>query len=332
MTSERIRFGANIITFFESAYWGLPPKLKHPQWTVEFNKDPRRYFDGMLDGVRDAGLTGVELAPDPGGFEGTLIAYGSAAGFKEALEQRGLQLTSSYGAGRVYVGEAMEDSSLVARADDYIRRHAEFLVELGANTITFGNIPRAKFAYDLTEHQARAEDFLAPVPRETHERYAEHMNRLGDILRPYGVKMAIHTDAYSICCRNEDIATVLSLTDPDTVQLCPDAGHITLDGGDAVAVLREHIDRIPTMHWKDCIGHLGGHTLLGDPKERHDVMLTYFRILGSGTVDWREWMRILRDAEWSGWAIEEIDNSFDPIGELVQGLAFYRSELEPLLG
>lgn len=329
--SERIRFGANIITFFESAWWGLPPKLRHPQWTAEFEKDPKRYFDGMLDGVRDAGLTGVELAPDPGGFEGALTAYGSAAGVKEALQSRGLQLTSSYGPGRVYVGEAMADPSLIARADDYIRRHAEFLVELGADTITFGNVARAKFADDLPGGAARAEDFSAPVPLEVHERYAEHMNRLGDIIRPYGVKMAIHTDAYSICCRNEDIATVLSLTDPDTVQLCPDAGHITLDGGDAVEVLRAHIDRIPTMHWKDCIGPLGGHTLLGDQKERHDTMLTYFRILGTGTVDWREWMRILRDAGWSGWAIEEIDNSFDPVGELVQGLAFYRSELEPIL-
>ena len=328
--SEDIRFGANIITFFESAWWGLPAKMRHAEWTTEVLSDARRYFDGMLDGVRDAGLHGLELAPDPGGFEGALLAYGSAAAFRRALEERDLVLTSSYGAGRGYVGEAMQDAALIPRADDYIRRHCEFLVELGADTITFGNVPRSRFGLGDPDDTARPEDFSAPVAREVHERYADHMNRLGEITRSFGVKMAIHTDAYSICCRNEDIATVLSLTDPDTVQLCPDAGHITLDGGDAVEVLRAHIDRIPTMHWKDCIGPLGGHTLRGDAKARHDVMLTSFRILGSGTVDWREWMAILRRNAWSGWAIEEIDNSFDPVSELRQGLDFFRRELAPI--
>jgi inosose dehydratase len=123
---------------------------------------------------------------------------------------------------------------------------------------------------------------------------------------------------------------VLGLTDPASIQLCPDAGHITLDGGDAVAVLRDHIARIPTMHWKDCAAPLSGHVLRGDQKERHATMLTHFRILGSGLVDWREWMRILRDHRWQGWAIEEIDNSPDPVAELRAGLEFFRHELAPI--
>ena len=31
---------------------------------------------------------------------------------------------------------------------------------------------------------------------------------------------------------------------------------------------------------------------------RHDVMIKYFRVMGSeGVVDWREWVKILRDNE-----------------------------------
>lgn len=163
-----------------------------------------------------------------------------------------------------------------------------------------------------------------------HERFADELNRLGAITARHGVQIAIHTDAYSICSRNEDIATVLSLTDPASVAICPDAGHITLDGGDAVAVLRDHIDRIPTMHWKDCIGPLSGHVLRGDQKERHAEMLRSFRILGDGIVDWDEWMRVLRDHDWSGWAIEEIDNSPDPVAELRKGLECFRDRLAPI--
>lgn len=322
-----IRFGTNIITFFDSGYWGLGEELPYPEWTAAFESDPLFYFERMLDGVRESGLEGVELAPAPGDWTNAARAYGSAAGLGAALDRRGLVLTSSYAPGRQLIGDALEDPAAERVADEYMDRHARFIAELGATTIVMGNIQRSRFGNDSPDDTATSEDFSQPVARDLHERFAEQLNRLGSVVRPYGVRIAIHTDAYSVCSRNEDIATVMALTDPDTIQLCPDAGHITLDGGDPVEVLRTHIDRVPTMHWKDCCAPLSGHVLRGDQKERHARMLTQFRIMGSGIVDWREWMRILRDAEWRGWATEEIDHSPDPVGELRQGLEFFRREL-----
>jgi len=327
---RRIRFSTDIITFFETAFWGLEPDLPHPRWVEEFDKDPRRYLDGMLDGARDAGLEGVEFAPDPAGWRSSLRAYGDVAGVRRALEERGLVLSSAYAPGRQLIGNALVDPAAERVADDELREQAAFVSELGADIIVMGNVQRSRFGNESPDDTATAEDFSRPVAREFHERVADQLNRLGDVIRPYGVRMAIHTDAYSVCSRNEDITTLLSLTDPDTVQLCPDAGHITLDGGDPIEVLRSHIDRIPTMHWKDCVGPLSGHVLRGNQKERHAVMLTYFRILGSGIVDWDEWMTILREHGWSGWAVEEIDNSPDPIVELRQGLDYFREHLAPI--
>lgn len=325
--AKHIRFSTDIITFFETGYWGLEPDLPHVRWVEEYQKDPKHYLDGMLDGARDAGVEGIELAPDPAGWRSAVEAYGGVGGLKRALSDRGLVLSSSYANGRQLIGNALVDPDFEKAADQELREHAAFLAEMGADIITIANVQRSRFGNESPDDTATAEDFSAPVPREFHERVAAQYNRLGDVIRPYGVRMAIHTDAYSVCSRNADITTLLSLTDADTVQLCPDAGHITLDGGDPVAVLRDHIDRIPTMHWKDCIGPLSGHVLRGNQKERHAVMLTYFRILGTGTVNWREWMEILRDHEWSGWAVEEIDNSPDPVGELTQGLAYFREHL-----
>ena len=84
------------------------------------------------------------------------------------------------------------------------------------------------------------------------------------------------------------------------------------------------------MHWKDCSGPLSGHVLRGDQMERHATMLRNFRILGQGIVDWTEWMRILREHAWSGWAVEEMDMPADPVGELREGLEFFERELKPL--
>lgn len=327
---DAIRFGTNIITFYDSAWWGLPPGLSHPEWAAAFARDPRRYFEGMFDAAAEAGVEGVELAPDPAGWEAALAAYGSAAALGETLRARGLELTSSYAHGRQLIGNALEDPALEAIADDAFRRHAAFLAELDVPLIVTGNIARSRFGNASPDDTATPEDFDRPVEREVHERFAEQLNRLGAITAEHGVRIAIHTDAYSVCSREDDIATVLELTDPATIALCPDAGHIALDGGDPIAVLRAHIHRIPTMHWKDCAEPLSGHLLRGDQKERHAVMLTHFRVLGSGTVDWAEWMRVLREHGWRGWATEEIDNSPDPIAELRRGLDYFRDELAPI--
>lgn len=326
---KNIRFGTNIITFFEPTYWGLPETATYADWTEAFDLRGRDFFEKMFDGAAKAGLEGVELAPNPADWEAAIRTFGGAKELREALEARGLVMTSSYSPGSL-IADAMSSEIAGAETEDHFRRHAAFIAEMGASTLLTGNIPRSRFGYGEPDNTATAEDFERPVSSDTHERFADQLNRLGAIAREFDVAIAIHTDAYSVCSRNEDIATVLSLTDPQTVMLCPDAGHITLDGGDPVAVLRDHLDRVRAMHWKDCVGHLSGHGLRGDGHERHGMMLKWFRILGSGIVDWEEWMRILRDNNWRGWAIEEIDMSPEPVEELIQGLRFFRENLAPL--
>ena len=50
----------------------------------------------------------------------------------------------------------------------------------------------------------------------------------------------------------EEIDRLLELTDPQLVGLCFDTGHYRFGGGDPVAGLRRHRDRIWHMHFKDC--------------------------------------------------------------------------------
>jgi inosose dehydratase len=335
MATEHIRWGTDLITFFEPAYWGLPADLEYDDWDAAVSRDPRPYFDRMLDEAARIGLDGVELAPEPGGWEGALAAYGDTAGVGRALADRGLALSTSYAPGWKLLGAALsaEDADAAAAAeryaDEYMARHARFVRELGADTIVMGTVPRAAFS-EVRGVEGDPEAFSRPVPDALMEGVAAQLNRLGAIVGAEGVRIALHTDAYSVCSRTEDVDRLLSLTDPETVWLCPDAGHITLDGGDAVEVLRRHVDRTPVMHWKDCRAHLPGHTLSGPTMVRHATMLTYFRLMGTGTIDWREWMGILRDARWSGWAIAEIDMSPDPMGEIADGLRYFADELAPI--
>jgi inosose dehydratase len=319
-TAPRIRFGTEIITFFNTAYWGLGEGLSYPEWIAAVQRDPRFYFDRILDAAQELGLDGIELAPDPGGWTTALAAYGDVDGVQKALRERDLALGSSYTPSSKWLVPALTDPSVEAAADEHLAAHARFLGEFGADTIVMGTAARELFAGG----------FDGDVPAEAFERVAAQLNRLGGVVGAYGVRLALHTDAYSICSRPADIDTLLSLTDPATVQLCPDAGHIALDGGDPVEVLRKHVGRVPVMHWKDCTGPLHPGTLSGPKMVQHETMLTYFRVLGAGSVRWHDWQRVLRDNDWSGWAQAEIDMSPDPVAEVRQAIDYFRAELAPI--
>ena len=101
--AENIRFTAVAHLVLPPGVLGFPADLPYPEWEAAFATEPARYFDAMLDGMRAAGLGAVELSPDPGGWQQALAAYGTPAGFRDALAQRGLLMSSSFASGKKYV-------------------------------------------------------------------------------------------------------------------------------------------------------------------------------------------------------------------------------------
>jgi len=319
-SKPNIHIGTDLITFFNPGYWDLPTNLPHESFEKIVDESPLSYFERMLDGCREAGLDGIELAPSPGGWTNALRAYGSAQGVGEALSSRGLKLGTSYQPSGHVIAEVLAGEVTTAEADDYVRRHAEFVAELGGEIIVMGTVPRLSLP----------EEDYESVSDSSMELVADHVNRLGAVAHEFGVVTALHTDAYSVCSRAPEIARMMNLTEPAFVKLCPDAGHISLDGGDAAEILAENVGRVPVMHWKDCAHPLDGRHLAGNGWQRHERMLKNFRVLGSGFVDWKRWQNVLKDAHWQGWAIAEIDMSPDPIGEIREGIRYFINELGPI--
>jgi inosose dehydratase len=279
----------------------------------------------MFDVVAKAGLSGVEFGPEPADWRTALDAFGSAREIVSALRQRGLQACSAYVPGREIVQPALEEGREGRRrCERYMSVLSDFLSEVGGGVVVVGNLSR------LTSGAANGAT-NRPLPPRDHadlqERYCSEVNGLGRIAGEGQVSLALHTDAYSLCSRPDDVAAVMRLTDPEHVGLCPDPAHLMLDGTDPVALLGDHIGRVVTIHWKDCTGALPPEELPSDRSVRHARMLENFRIMGSGVLDWDSWMGVLRDNKWRGWAIEELDHSPDPGTELRAGLDFFNRSL-----
>jgi inosose dehydratase len=300
------KWGTSLITFFHPTFFGLPAETSYPAYVEAAYADPRAYFDRMLDASRDAGLAGVELAPVPAGYEGALKAYGSVAGVQAACADRGLRIASSYMEGGHLIRPGLQDGQGRAEAAALVDEHARFLAGVGCELIVMGTLPRLEFG----------DAAYGDVPPDIHEKVADELNRLGSIAQRHGCKIALHTDAYSLFSRDADIDRMMELTDPDCIAMCLDSGHVTLDGGDAVAILERHLDRIPVAHWKDADAPLDGRTLKGDFLERHEVMMSHFRWVGEGIVDWDRFMDIVGRAGWDGWAHAEFDFAEDPVSVL----------------
>jgi inosose dehydratase len=76
-------------------------------------------------------------------------------------------------------------------------------------------------------------------------------SELGRVLRDEcGVRQMFHPHADAHVDNNATIARFLELTDPATVSLCLDTGHVAYTGGDNRAIVATHPDRIGYVHLK----------------------------------------------------------------------------------
>ena len=77
------------------------------------------------------------------------------------------------------------------------------------------------------------------------------MDRLGRrVLEEYGLRVQFHSHADSHVGHQHEIERFVESTDPRWVNLCLDTGHVSYYGGDNVAIIRAHPERIGYLHLK----------------------------------------------------------------------------------
>ena len=257
----------------------------------------------------------MELCIEPGDWKTAAAAYSDGAGLQRAVMARGMRVSGSYQSGHT-LEQALEDANQRAAVLDDLRCHAEFLQAAGIDLLMTGP-PR----------RGTLEGSIVPrVSDASIARTGEIISEMARIVATHGIRLAIHTEAYSCICRNEDIDRVMARTEVGLVFLCPDSGHIVLDGGNPASVVREHLTRMPSMHWKDCIGPRKDLPQSG--VVTHEMMMEQFCRMGQGRVDWDSIIAAFDAAAFDGYAVAEIDMSVDPGAEVRDVLHYYARHRE----
>jgi sugar phosphate isomerase/epimerase len=174
----------------------------------------------------------------------------------------------------------------------------------------------------ISEMVSFARDFLAPCgcdhwktnvgsrpqggPNQDQlKRLADTLNEIGRQTVALGVRLAPHPHIWGPMEREHEVHTVLSLTDPKYVWLTTDTAHLTLGGMDAVKIISDYFPRIAEVHLKDTYPKYRGNR--STPTQAEHRQASLYHNLGAGGVDFSAIFKVLRDRNFKGWVVYDLD-------------------------
>jgi len=297
------QYGVDLITFYDPAYWGVDT---FEDIEAIRRRDPARIWEGIFDGLEQAGVELMETTFGPGSRESALQAFGSASAFRDAAAARGLGLTSVFHLGLDWVSGQRSIDEIVADAVT----DARFAAEAGGDTLVVGPPMRTSWA----------DPDRTFVDLAFAQQFADVAHRVGAATLELGVKTAIHTEAHSTFCTPRDIDLILGALDPYYVFFCPDTAHITLAGGDPVEVVARHSERVATAHWKDATGPQTPYLPIDE--HVHLSHREHMATLGTGVVDWDAFADVYERTAVRDVRLLELDAVPDPVSAMVAGRTF----------
>lgn len=267
--------------------------------TLEFEeaKGEQIPFDRMLDELAETGYTGTELGD--WGYMPT-----DPAVLRAELDQRGLVMLGAFvpvalkdpSAHAAGIATAVKTARLLAAV---ARTPAPYLVLADDN----GKSPeRTRLAGRVT-----TESGLSPAEWKIFAGGADRLAR--DVYEETGLRTVFHHHCAGYVETPDEIATLLELTNPQTLGLVFDTGHYCYGAGDCdvVKALERFGERVWYIHCKDCQPDIAWRARAEQwdyfAALRHGV----FCELGKGCVDFPALLRRLRAWGYDGYVLVEQD-------------------------
>lgn len=248
----------------------------------------------VLDEMQAAGYTGSELGD--WGFMPT-----DPVALKAEIRRRGFTIPGAF------VPVFLKDRSKHQPGIEAAVKTARLLRDAG-NTEAFivladenGSVPaRTKNAGRVTPAMG--------LTVEEWKVFADGANTLARTVQAEtGLRTVFHHHAAGYVETPEEVATLMSMTDPAVIGLVLDMGHWMFGGGDPVAAVRTHASRIWHVHFKDCSTALADRARAEQWDYFTAVRHGVFCELGKGSVDFPGVVRELKAMRYNGWIVVEQD-------------------------
>lgn len=250
-------------------------------------------FEQVLDEMQATGYEGTEL----GDWD---FMPTDPAALKDELDARKLEMLAAFVPVDLSDPEAHASGVEVAvRTAKLLAAAAEnpFIVladDNGKNTTRTQHAGRIKPEHGLTDEQW---EIFAQGSQHVAQAVYDHT----------GVRTVFHHHCSGFVETPAEVEKLLSMTDPDVLGLCFDAGHYMFGGGDPAAGLLKHTNRIWHVHFKDCHAEIAAQSRAEAWDYFESVRRGIFCELGQGAVDFPALKAILNELGYDGWIVVEQD-------------------------
>ncbi len=282
-------------------------------WTSsQWRNDGSAKFTDMLDVIKDSGLDGFRLT----GWPKSLETYGMpAATLERELSKRGLSIaTMTFTA----PGHLLEQQPRLRKS---AKKACEFLKSFGAKDLVVFSGARSKRVL-IPEHLKTACAFY---------------NEIGDICAQFGMRAGLHNHIDNLVESQDEVETVLKLTDPKRFGWAPDTIHLYLAGAHIVELFQKYGHRLMFMDYVDAKYKFADEDLKlpnGQVEKAGTADATFMlcnRDLGDGEVDFVSTHKILKKNNYRGWIC--IDHHYTPVSprhSFERCREYIRTKLEPI--
>lgn len=265
-------------------------------WGVlEFELDGQAAgYAQVLDEIRETGYQGSEL-----GDWGFMPS--EPAALRHELDKRSLSMVGAF------VPVFLKDRSSHADGAAAAVKTARLMADAGYHDAFIvladnnGSVPeRTNMAGRITPEMGLTE--------EEWKTFAEGANLVArEVKAQTGLRTVFHHHCAGYVETPAEIDRLLALTDPSLVGLVLDMGHYKFGGGDPLAALIKHRQRIWHIHFKDCHAAIAGESRAEGWDYFQSVGKGVFCELGKGAVDFPAIVAELNKHGYDGWIVVEQD-------------------------
>ncbi|WP_269447899.1 myo-inosose-2 dehydratase [Alicyclobacillus mali (ex Roth et al. 2021)] len=231
------------------------------------------------------------------GFEGTEVGgfFPEPEVLRRELELRGLDV-----AGQWFSSYLLQDG--FERVDAAFRRHCARLAALRADVAVV-----SEQTHSVQGLKLGVFDHKPKFTADEWDTLVNGLNRLGATAKEYGLMLVYHPHLGTGIQTRDEIDTLMRRTDPETVHLLYDTGHLFASDEDVLTVLALHGARIRHVHFKDV-----RRDVLAACRKKHHPFLKcvldgIFTVPGDGCIDFVQVFRKLHDFGYQGWIVIEAE-------------------------
>nr|WP_106780759.1 myo-inosose-2 dehydratase [Lysinibacillus timonensis] len=215
---------------------------------------------------------------------------------RHSLELRGLSIAAAWFSSYLTT-KPYEETEVAFIA------HRDFLREMGAKHIVI-----SEQGHSIQGDQTSPILENKPIFSEKEwEMLVEGLDKLGQLASEKGMTLVYHHHMGTGIQSEEEINRLMERTNPNYVSLLYDCGHLYFAGEDYLSVLRNHIDRIAHIHFKDV-----RDVVLKNVKEERLSFLDgikegVFTVPGDGVINFKAIIQLIAQSNYKGWIIVEAE-------------------------